>query len=325
MKAAIIRTAILSALLSGVSAGFAHAETLTPIRFVYDWAGADHELIPIVVGQEKGFYQQAGLDVKVIFPPDSQTTARMLALGQADVGLNATTDVVFAADQGLPVIAVGLYAQHNNWGLFTRPGVPVSLKDLKGKSIAIYTDSWSKAMMPFVLKAAGLQESDVKFIIAQDSDVPLLLAGKVDIATNTNNFLIPDVELSQNKTPGQLVGKDAGVPDVPVWAYTASTRYLQQHGDVAKKWMQATIKATEWAAAHPDDAAELLHKAYPDSGSVALSTKAWKIISPDMKGPQGYMMQNDDNWLPIAKALQATGQIKTVLPADKYYTNQLLK
>jgi len=325
VKAAITGSLVVSALLCGLSAGVARADALTPIRFVYDWAGADHELIPLVVGQEKGFYQQAGLDVKVIFPPDSQTTARMLALGQADVGLNATTDIVFAADQGLPVIAVGLYSQHNNWGLFTRPGVPISLKDLKGKSIAIYTDSWSKAMLPFVLKAAGLQENDVRLIIAQDDDVPLLLSGKVDIATNTSNFLIPSVELAQSKTPGALIGKQAGVPDVPVWAYTASTRYLQEHPDTAKKWMQATIKATEWAAAHPQQAAEMLHTAYPDSGSVALSTRAWQIIAPDMKGPQGYMMQNDDNWLPIARALKATGQINSVLPANKYYTNQLVK
>ncbi len=325
MKKTITGSAIISALLAGLSAGSVYAAALTPVRFVYDWSAADHQLIPLVVGQQKGFYQQAGLDVKVIFPPDSQTTARMLALGQADVGLNATTDVVFAADQGLPVIAVGLYAQHNNWGLFTRPGVPLSLQDLKGKSIAIFTDSWSRAMLPFVLKAAGLQESDVRFIIAQDSDIPLLLSGKVDIATNTNNFLVPDVELAVGKSPGELTGKAAGVPDMPVWAYTASTRYLQQHGDVAKKWMQATIKATEWAAAHPDEAATMLHNAYPDSGSVALISKAWKIISPDMKGEQGYMTQSDSSWLPIARALQATGQIKTVLPADKYYTRQLLE
>ena len=67
-------------------------------------------------------------------------------------------------------------------GLFGRPGEPLPLDDLKGKSIAIYTDSWTKAMMPFVLKAAKLTEDDL--IIAQDSDTDLLLAGKIDIAAD---------------------------------------------------------------------------------------------------------------------------------------------
>jgi NitT/TauT family transport system substrate-binding protein len=37
------------------------------------------------------------------------------------------------------------------------------------------------------------------------------------------------------------------------------------------------------------------------------------------------MMQEDKNWLPIAQALKDTDQIKEVLPASKYYTNELLK
>ena len=98
-------------------------------------------------------------------------------------------------------------------------------------------------MMPFVLKAAKLTEDDVKLIIAQDSDTNLLLAGKIDIATNTENYLVPQVQETLKKDPTSLIGAAAGAPDVPVWTYTASTSYLADHGDIAKKWMRATIKA----------------------------------------------------------------------------------
>ena len=298
---------------------------LPKVRYVFDWSTPDHELIPVVVGKEKGFYKDEGIDVDIILPPDTQTTARLLAVGQGDIGLEGTTDVVFGAEQGIPIVAVGIFAQHNNWGLFGRPGEPVSLSNLKGKSIGIFTDSWTKAMMPFVLKAAGLKEDDVKLVIAQDNDTPLLLAGKIDIATNTSNYLLSEVQATIHKDATALVGKDAGAPDVPVWAYTSSTAYLKDHGDDAKKWMRATIKATEWAAEHPDEAAAMLAKAYPDSGSVEQSALGWKALTPLLKGPDGYMVQNDQHWLPIAQALKDTGQIKEVLPASKYYTNELFK
>lgn len=321
-----LNTALAAASLGlSVFTASASADDLATVRYVFDWSSADHELIPIVVGQEKGFYKEAGLKVEVILPPDSQTTARMLSVGQADIGFEATTDIVFGAEQGIPVKSIGIFTQHNNWGLFGRPGEPLTLQNLKGKSIGIFTDSWTKAMMPFVYKAAGITENDVKLIIAQDSDTPLLLAGKIDIATNTSNYLVPTVQTTLKKDPTALVGKDAGIPDVPVWAYTASNDYLAKHADIAKKWMQATIKATDWAVQHPDEAAQLVTKVYPDSGSLEYNTLGWKALIPLLKGPEGYMTQTDQHWLPIAQALKDTGQLKEVLSADKYYTNELLK
>lgn len=318
-------TAGALAVMAGLGLHPAAAADLTPVRFVFDWPSADFEMIPTVIGQQKGYYEAEGLKVEVILPPDSQTTGRLLAVGQAEIGYEATTDVVFGAAQGVPITSIGVYSQSNNWGLFGRPGEPVSLDTLKGKSIAIFTDSWTKAMMPFVLRAAHLTENDVKLIIAEDSDTPLLLAGKIDIATNTSNYIIPTVQTTVHKDPTSLIGPAAGVPDVPVWAYTASTDYLAKHGDVAKKWMRATIKATEWAADHPDEAAAIFTKAYPDSGTLEYNTLGWKVTVPLLKGPQGYMMQTDQHWLPIAQALKDTDQIPAVLAASKYYTNELLR
>lgn len=313
------------AVMAGLGLPPAAAADLTPVRFVFDWPSADFEMIPTVIGQQKGYYEAEGLKIEVILPPDSQTTGRLLAVGQAEIGFEATTDVVFAAAQGVPITSIGVYSQSNNWGLFGRPGEPVSLDTLKGKSIAIFTDSWTKAMMPFVLKAAHLTENDVKLIIAEDSDTPLLLAGKIDIATNTSNYIIPTVQTTVHQDPTSLIGPAAGVPDVPVWAYTASTDYLAKHGDVAKKWMRATIKATEWAAEHPDEAAAIFTKAYPDSGTLEYNTLGWKTTVPLLKGPQGYMTQTDQHWLPIAQALKDTDQIPSVLAASTYYTNELLQ
>lgn len=318
-------TAALLAASAALGPRPAAAADLTPVRFVFDWTSADFEMIPTVIGQQKGYYEAEGLKVEVILPPDSQTTGRLLAVGQAEIGYEATTDVVFGAAQGVPITSIGVYSQSNNWGLFGRPGEPVSLADLKGKSIAIFTDSWTKAMMPFVLKAAHLTENDVKLIIAEDSDTPLLLAGKIDIATNTSNYIVPTVQTTVHKDPTSLIGPACGAPDVPVWAYTASTDYLAKHGDVAKKWMRATIKATEWAAEHPDEAAAIFTKAYPDSGTLEYNTLGWKTTVPLLKGPQGYMMQTDQHWLPIAQALKDTDQIPAVLAANKYYTNELLQ
>lgn len=303
----------------------ARAAEPATVNFVYDWPNADFELVPITVAQEKGFYAQQGLKVHVAFPPNSQTTAQMLVTGRGDIGFEATTDVIFAAAHDIPVISIAFYSQSNNWGLIGRPGEKVSLDDLRGKSIAIFTDSWTKAMMPFVLKAAQLNENDVRLIIAQDDDITLLLAKKIDIATNTSNYALPEVVDAVHKQPTMLIGKDAAVPDVPIWCYTSSHAWLKAHPELATKWLAATRQGMEWATAHPDAAAALFTKAYPQAGTLSYNQLGWKATVPLLKGPDGYMTQSGAQWLGIAQALQTTGQIKEVLKPSVYYTNEYLK
>ena len=103
LLAAGAATGAMMLALSAVAPGAARAADLAKVRFVFDWPTADFELVPLAVGQAEGLYKDAGLDVSVAFPPDSSTTARMLASGAGDVGFDATTDIIFAAQQGVRV------------------------------------------------------------------------------------------------------------------------------------------------------------------------------------------------------------------------------
>jgi len=300
------------------------ADMATKVRFVFDWATADFELIPLAVGQAEGFYKDANLDVSVAFPPDSSTTARVLASGSADVGFDATTDLIFAAQQGVPIISVGLFSQSNNCGLFGRPGEPIDLTQLKGKSIGVFTDSWSKMMTPYIVKKAGITQDDVKLIIATDDNIPMLLTKKIDLALNCSNYALADVVPTLKVEPSILIGPAAGVPDVPVWTYTASKSYAAAHPDVVKAWLAATAKAMDWASTHQDQAVADLLKLYPSAGSKDYNAVGWKVTVPLMKGANGYMTQTDAQWTGIAQALAFSGQIPKVLPPSSYYTNAYL-
>jgi putative hydroxymethylpyrimidine transport system substrate-binding protein len=297
------------------------AAALTTVRFVYDWPVADFDMVPIAVGQEKGFYEKHGLKVDVLFPPDAQTTARMLATKRADIGFEATTDLIFAANQGVPVVAIANFTQSNSWCLIGRPNEPIDMSKLKGKSIGIFTDSWTKAMMGFVLKKAGLQDSDVKQIIATDDDIPLLLTKKIDLATNAAAYGLAEIGDGAHETPTMACGDDIGVPNIPVWAFTASPDWLKTNAATAKAWLAGTAEAIDWSVAHPKEAADLFTKAYPPSGSEKYNLIGWTYTAGLMKGPDGYFKQTDKQWTVLAEALKDIGQIPEVKSPSTYYTN----
>ncbi len=312
-----------AAALMGAAAP-AQAADLTPVRFVYDWPVADFDMVPIVVGQKMGFYAKHGLQVTVLFPPDAQTTARMLATGRADIGFEATTDLVFAANQGVPVVAIANFTQSNSWCLIGRPGEPVDITKLKGKSIGIFTDSWTKAMMGFVLKKAALQDTDVQQIIATDDDIPMLLDKKIDIATNAAAYGLAEIVDGAHVQPTMACNDAIGVPNIPVWSFTAAPSWLKANGATAKAWLAGTSDAIDWSVAHPKEAAAIFTKAYPSAGSNNYNLIGWTYTAALMKGPDGYYKQSDTQWTVLAQSLKDIGQIPEVKAPSTYYTNAYL-
>ena len=297
----------------------------TDITLSYDWPTVDFPAVPIAVAQEKGWFDEQGLKVNLIFPPDPASSAKVLATGKSNLALLTTTDVVFAAKSGLPVRSIGNYTVENNWGLFAMPGTPLSIDDLKGKSISTFGDSWTNAMLPFVLKAAGLTDKDVKEVVV-DEDLPLLLNGKVDIITDLTSYIVPGVQEETGKDPEYLLAKDYGAPNAPVWVWAGNADWLQGNAEAAKGFMAAMGKATEWACANADEATTIFEKAYPDNGaSHAYNLGGWTDNCKYMKNADGtYFTQTDAQWTGLAEALQGAGQLEKVEAPSVYYTNEYL-
>lgn len=312
------------------SSAAATADATTPatpvdITLSYDWPSVDFEATPIVVAQEQGLFAKHGVNVELIFPPDPASSAKVLATGKSDLALLTTTDIAFSAQSKLPITSIGNYTMRNNWGLFTKPGVPIALDTIKGKTISTYGDSWTKAMLPFVLKAAGLTDKDVKQVVV-DWDLPLLLKGKIDIATNTTNFLIAGVEDETGKSPEYLLAAENGAPDVPVWVWAGNTKWLEENPDAAKGFMAAIGEATTWACANPEDAATMFGEAYPDSGySFTYNRIGWTDTCRYMQNDAGALFtQTDDQWTLLGEALKGIGQLDAVEAPSAYYTNDYL-
>jgi putative hydroxymethylpyrimidine transport system substrate-binding protein len=312
--------------------GGASASTLTNVTYAYDFPGPDFEIIPLVVAKDQGFFASAGLNVKVVFPPDTSTTSKLLATGAANIGFITTTDMGVAVNAGAPVLSIGNFTMSNNWALFAKPGVSLNAKnlksELKGKKIFSYGDTWTESMLPFVLKYAGLTASQVKIITdPTGQDLKFLLAGKVNVSTNTSNYEVAGFDTSgvKGKEP-TLLGTAVGAPNIPIWVYATTTSYAKSNPKTVTAFMSAIEKATTWAVANPTKAAQEFDKAYPASGySDAYSLAGWKLTIPFMTNSAGqYFTQTNSQWATLAKALKSIGQISTIPTPSTYYTNKFL-
>ena len=83
--------------------GIAAAENLT---VMLDWfVNPDHG--PLFVAREKGYFEQAGLDVELIAPADPNNPPKFVAAGKADIAISYQPQLHVQVAQGLPLVRIG--------------------------------------------------------------------------------------------------------------------------------------------------------------------------------------------------------------------------
>lgn len=307
---------------SGATSATGGVATPTSLTIVTEWPYPDPLWIPFLAAEDQGYYADAGLDVTLQTPPDNSTTMKMLATGDAQVGLSATTDVVFARGEDLPVVSISNMTQSNNWGLFQLGDQPIDVASLAGKTIGIYNDSWTATMLPLVLASGGLTMDDVKTVAATASVIPLLLRGKIDVATEVTNLGGVEISTSGGGAFTQLLGPQAGTPDTPVWVYVANSEWASANPDLAAAWLDATRRGIEWASQNPEDAVALFEQAYPEAATDnGYNLEAWNATIPLLTVSGAYPAQTDEVWSSFAQALADAGQLDAALAPGEYYTN----
>ena len=75
------------------------------------------------MAQAKGYYEEAGLDVEIVQPPEGGA-ALMCSAGQAQFAIEAqdTMAASLALDEPLGITAVAGIIQHNTSGIMSRAG-----------------------------------------------------------------------------------------------------------------------------------------------------------------------------------------------------------
>jgi putative hydroxymethylpyrimidine transport system substrate-binding protein len=321
--AALIAVAL--AVVAATGGSSAAAPKLTKIRMVQEWPVADGFWIPWIVARDKGWYKAAGIDLQIIPPPTVADTVKFIGTGRAELGFTTILDVIFAKEQGAPIVSVGAYSQSNNWGLIGRQGEKFTVADMKGKKIGIYNDAWTKAQLSIMLKSANLTLSDVKMVAASSDVVPLLLTKKVDVATGVTNAEASEVRTVGKQKPFMLLAKDYGVPNSPIWLVAANTDWAKKNPQLLKTWFTVTKRALAWSIANPVGAVKMFEKAYPKAEPFDYALDQWKATIPLFKSPGGYFHQSDGQWAPLLPALKQQKLIKKALPPKEYYTNAYLK
>lgn len=309
----------------GLGAGISLSKDLTKLTFVQEWPVPDGFWIPWVLGSKKGFYAEEGIELEIVTPPTVADTMKYLGTGSAQVAFTTVMDVIFAKEQQAPVTAIARYGRSNNWGIITAQGDKITVADLKGKTVGIYNDAWTKAQLTMMLADAKLTLDDITMVAAADDTVPLLLQNKVNAITGITNAEGTEMVTAGKQTPEFIPAVDHGVPNTPIFQLAANDDWLKANPDLARAFLRATRKSIDYAIANPDEGIKVFLDTYSNAYDASFVTQQWKdtiplfgASSPDM------MVSNEADWATLLDALKKFQVVAAPLAPSAYFTNQYI-
>ena len=149
------------------------------ITFVLDWTPNTNHT-GLYVAQEKGYFEDEGLDVEIVQPPEDGADA-LVASGKAQFGISFQDTMApgVTGEDMLPTTAVAAVVQHNTSGIISRKGEGMDRpKGLEGKKYATWDAPIEKAMMQNVVEADGGDFSKVELVPSTVTDEVSALESK---------------------------------------------------------------------------------------------------------------------------------------------------
>lgn len=232
---------------------------------------------------DQGFYAKRGLAVTVVQPPEDGADA-LVASGQAQFGVSYQDWMAnyLGSPDPLPVTAVAALVQHNTSGIISRAADGIARPaDLAGKRYGTLDVATEKAIVRALVEADGGRWDDVELVPANSTDeVTGLASDQFDAVWCFEGWA------GQNAA---VQGFDAGyfaIADCdPVFDYytpviIANDQFLEEHPDVAEKFLTALRQGYEYAIADPDGAASILMKQVPElAGSADLIRASQRFLA----------------------------------------------
>jgi len=218
----------------------ASAHAAEPLRIGYsDWPGWVLWQVPI----EKGWFKQAGLDVKFEW---FDYVAQMEAFGAGKLDVigmtNGDTLVTGATGAKSVIFLLNDYSNGNDM-IVAKPGIN-SVKELKGKKIGVELGFVDHLLLLNALKKNGLKESDVTLVNAPTNETPKVLAsGQVDAIGAWQ----PSSGIALEMVPGSKpIYTSADEPGLIYDVYAASPKvYATRKGDL-KKLLKVWYRAVNY-------------------------------------------------------------------------------
>lgn len=301
-------------------------QELEKVTFVLDWTPNTNHT-GLYVAQEKGFFEEAGLDVEIVQPPEDGAVV-LVASGKAQFGVSFQDSLAsaFIGDSPMPVTTIASVIQHNTSGIISRKGEGMDTpKGMEGHTYATWNGPIELATIQQVVEADNGDFSKVDLIPSTVTDeVSALKTNSVDSIWIFYAWAGIKTELEGLETDYFAFADIDPVFDYYTPVIISGNDYLEEHPETAKAFLSALSKGYTYAMENPEEAANILCSAAPElDHELVLASQNYLADQYQADAPYwGYI--DADRWNAFYQWVNDHALTETTVPLDTGFTNSYL-
>lgn len=280
---------------------------------------ANAQFAGYMMAKEQGFYEDANLDVDLLYGGPNVNNVQQLTSGQADLTVDRVSTLFLSRDKGIPIKGIAEFDQKSGFWLVAKKSSGInSPDDLVGQKVGIFADDEFQA--DALLTAMGVDPSDVKTFY-QGFTMDPWLNDEYPVAEMTSFGQLQEV-YHAGYTDKDLVFFKPSDYDVGILhgCLIANESAIQSSPDALTAFVEATMKGWTYAFAHPDEAVDAILAEEP-SASRPVETSAldamkdvlWDGDTP----PDNWGQIPMDNYEETAKILEDGDYVDHPIDVEK--------
>lgn len=271
--------------------------------------------------QEQGYFKAEGVDADIRAGGPNIIAAQLVSGGKATVGNDDNGTVLQAIAKGSKLVVYGTIFQRSPYAVLSLPDAPIrTLQDFAGKKVAL--SPATRPMLEPLLKSAGVDPSDVKFLPAGPDPSQLVnkqVQGYFGYATQQGVALE-----QQGVAVVTTLLDDLGLVNYGNVLITTPDR-VEKERDTLVKYLRASIRGWEWANANPDEMGRLVADKYGPKGLKAETEAAvCKAQAPLIANPAGIMRITEERMQQVIDSYAAGKALDRPLKASDVMTTEIL-
>ena len=308
--------------------GTAGAQALTPVtvRLAFNYNG---HRSPYLLGKDKGYYAEEGLDVTVLEGKGVTSSMQLVASKQDTFAVVDPPSLMLGVAQGMPIRQVLQIYQISPNALISWESAGIKKPaDLVGKTVATLQGDTTTTMLYAMLAKNGVDAQKVKIVTSDGGTRNQTFLGKRSEAiTGFPNDSYLSLKATADAPIVYFTYADFGV-DTMGDGIAANMDTIKANPKLVAGFVRATLKAYKYALANPEESIASLAKAAPSIKREVeiekLKATARLLDSADTKA-NGIGYSSKDKWVATqALMLQYGGLTKAVDDVTVYYTNEFL-
>lgn len=295
------------------------------VTLMLDWVpNVNHT--GIFVAESQGYFEEAGLTVNIIQPGEVYAE-QAVATGAADFGVSFQEYVTLSRADDVPIVSIAAIIQHNTSGFASRADMGVtSPADFEGLTYGSFGTLFEEPTLRGLMECAGGDFSQLEMVETGFTDpLALLDGGQIDLAWifyGTEGF-----QAQQQGVDLNIVMMDDYfdcIPDYYTPVFIASEENIANRPETVRAFLAAISKGYQFAIENPDEAANMLLEAAPESGSALIhESQAWLSDQYQADAPR-WGEQKASVWEDYTNWMFEHGVIDAPIDVESAFTNEFL-